>query len=52
MQHCVCAVILLQALTRRDLITKKHCTKEEFQQLVTEAFVGWLITDGYGAYRY
>lgn len=27
-------------------------TKEEFQQLVTEAFVGWLITDGYGAYRH
>ena len=26
-------------------------TKEEFQNLVTEAFVGWLITDGYGAYR-
>ena len=27
-------------------------TKEEFQHLVTEAFVGWLITDGYGAYRH
>lgn len=27
-------------------------TKAEFQQLVTEAFVGWLITDGYGAYRH
>ena len=27
-------------------------TKEEFKQLVTEAFVGWLITDGYGAYRH
>lgn len=27
-------------------------TKEEFQQLVTEAFVGWLIADGYGAYRH
>jgi len=27
-------------------------TKKEFQQLVTEAFVGWLITDGYGAYRH
>ena len=27
-------------------------TKEEFKHLVTEAFVGWLITDGYGAYRH
>lgn len=27
-------------------------TKEEFKYLVTEAFVGWLITDGYGAYRH
>jgi transposase len=27
-------------------------TKQEFQHLVTEAFVGWLITDGYGAYRH
>ena len=27
-------------------------TIEEFKQLVTEAFVGWLITDGYGAYRH
>ena len=27
-------------------------TKEEFKQLVSEAFVGWLITDGYGAYRH
>jgi hypothetical protein len=27
-------------------------TKEEFKCLVTEAFVGWLITDGYGAYRH
>lgn len=27
-------------------------TKEEFRNLVTEAFVGWLITDGYGAYRH
>ncbi len=27
-------------------------TKEELGQLVTEAFVGWLITDGYGAYRH
>ncbi len=25
--------------------------KEELSHLVTEAFVGWLITDGYGAYR-
>ena len=24
-------------------------TKEEFKHLVEEAFVGWLITDGYGA---
>ncbi|MEN9521478.1 MAG: hypothetical protein RLZZ381_4066 [Cyanobacteriota bacterium] len=27
-------------------------TKQEFKHLVTEAFVGWLITDGYGAYRH
>ncbi len=27
-------------------------TKEEFKHLVTEAFRGWLITDGYGAYRH
>ena len=27
-------------------------TKEEFQHLVQEAFMGWLITDGYGAYRH
>ncbi|HEY9768619.1 MAG TPA: transposase [Coleofasciculaceae cyanobacterium] len=27
-------------------------TKEEFKHLVTSAFVGWLITDGYGAYRH
>ncbi len=27
-------------------------TKEEFQHLVRETFVGWLITDGYGAYRH
>ncbi len=27
-------------------------TKEEFQYLVRETFVGWLITDGYGAYRH
>jgi transposase len=27
-------------------------TKEEFKHLVTEVFVGWLITDGYGAYRH
>jgi transposase len=27
-------------------------TKEELKHLVTEAFVGWLITDGYGAYRH
>ncbi len=27
-------------------------TKEEFKHLVTEAFLGWLITDGYGAYRH
>jgi transposase len=27
-------------------------TKKEFQNLVTETFVGWLITDGYGAYRH
>ncbi len=27
-------------------------TKDEFKHLVTEAFVGWLITDGYGAYRH
>ena len=27
-------------------------TKAEFKQLVNEAFVGWLITDGYGAYRH
>ena len=27
-------------------------TKKEFKQLVTEAFVGWLITDGYNAYRH
>ncbi len=27
-------------------------TKKEFQYLVTEAFMGWLITDGYGAYRH
>jgi transposase len=25
--------------------------KEEFLKLVTDVFVGWLITDGYGAYR-
>ena len=25
--------------------------KEELSYLVTEAFLGWLITDGYGAYR-
>jgi IS1 family transposase len=25
--------------------------KEELLQLITEAFLGWLITDGYGAYR-
>ncbi len=25
--------------------------KEELSHLVTEAFIGWLITDGYGAYR-
>ncbi len=25
--------------------------KEELSHLVTEAFLGWLITDGYGAYR-
>jgi transposase len=25
--------------------------KEELLNLITEAFVGWLITDGYGAYR-
>ncbi len=25
--------------------------KEELSHLVTEAFVGWLITDGYQAYR-
>ena len=27
-------------------------TKEELNKLVTEAFMGWLITDGYGAYRH
>ena len=27
-------------------------TKEEFQHLVKEAFMGWLISDGYGAYRH
>ena len=27
-------------------------TKEQFQDLVRETFVGWLITDGYGAYRH
>jgi len=27
-------------------------TKKEFKYLVSEAFVGWLITDGYGAYRH
>ena len=27
-------------------------TKEEFQHLVQEAFMGWLISDGYGAYRH
>jgi transposase len=27
-------------------------TKKEFKQLVTEGFVGWLITDGYGSYRH
>lgn len=27
-------------------------TKKEFEHLVTAAFVGWLITDGYGAYRH
>ncbi len=27
-------------------------TKEEFKHLVRETFVGWLITDGYGAYRH
>ena len=27
-------------------------TKQEFKHLVTEAFMGWLITDGYGAYRH
>jgi transposase len=26
-------------------------SKEELSHLVTSAFVGWLITDGYGAYR-
>ena len=25
--------------------------KEELSHLVTEAFLGWLVTDGYGAYR-
>jgi len=25
--------------------------KEELLELITEAFLGWLITDGYGAYR-
>ena len=25
--------------------------KEELLKLITEAFIGWLITDGYGAYR-
>ena len=27
-------------------------TKEELKHLVKETFVGWLITDGYGAYRH
>jgi transposase len=27
-------------------------TKQEFKHLVRDAFVGWLITDGYGAYRH
>jgi transposase len=27
-------------------------TKQEFKHLITETFVGWLITDGYGAYRH
>lgn len=27
-------------------------TKKELKHLVTSAFVGWLITDGYGAYRH
>ena len=27
-------------------------TKQQFQDLVRETFVGWLITDGYGAYRH
>jgi transposase len=27
-------------------------TKQEFQNLVRETFVGWLISDGYGAYRH
>ncbi|NJL52243.1 MAG: transposase [Hydrococcus sp. SU_1_0] len=34
----------------RDLKLTEYV--EELKHLVTEAFVGWLITDGYGAYRH